>query len=107
VIALQHQYREKLGQDVAEKELEIPQQAAAKHQAGDSHLNDGMHEPQHVVENLGFFAQASGLRAADTFSTGAKTPLPEMDKWRPLTQACVALTIVRLAFRTLAFNGLK
>jgi hypothetical protein len=96
-----------LGQDVAEKKLKIPQLAATQHQAGDSHLDDRMHEPQHVVENLDFFAQASALRAADMFSTGAKTQLPETDQWRPLTRAWVALTVVRLAFRILAFNGLK
>ena len=96
-----------MGQDVAEKELESPHLAATQHKAGDSHLNDGMHKPQRVVENLDFFAQASSLRAADTFSTGGKTQSPETDKGRPLTRTWVALTVVRLAFRTLAFNGLR
>ena len=47
-----------LRHDVAKEELEIAQQAALQHHAGDSHLQNGMHEPQHVVENLDFFAHA-------------------------------------------------
>jgi hypothetical protein len=51
-----HGKGDNLGHDVGEKISELPVSAKAKHSHGDSRLQDGMGNPENVIENIDFVA---------------------------------------------------
>ena len=51
--------RGQLGDDVGEEKLELPEQTAAQHEQCNPRLQEGVHDPKRIVQELYFVAHAS------------------------------------------------
>src|SRR5215831_5195642 len=51
--------RGQLGEDIREEKLELPKQTTAKHEKCNPRLQEGVHDPKRIVQELYFVAHAS------------------------------------------------
>jgi hypothetical protein len=50
---------DELSKNVAKEELELTVQSTPKHDGSDAHLEDGMRDPERVIENFNFLVHRS------------------------------------------------
>ena len=64
---------DELSENVAEEELELAVQATPDHDRSDSHLEDGMRDPERVIENFNFLVHLLSLVGEATLMVWTRT----------------------------------